>query len=303
MRRIISVFAWLLLLLGILLQLWLKDRHVAWAGFFYAMPKPCLMGLALFLAVYSYPKRRQCLVAFVALIILSAWWGMTSWSSHSPPSAAVATKEEVTLLYWNLCRPRKLDQEAVELVKELKPHIAAFVEPGKDLIPLLPSYEALLPGYSAAWMPRGILWLTSVPSRYRERGKLAGIGAYARFEVSGLGDPFPVVVADVIPSFFHSREPQLQEVLAHGQNRRDAILVGDFNTPLESVFIKPYRANYTNALEIGGGGFRETWPLRLPLLSIDHLWVGADWEVLEARKVWRLTGSDHAAIFVRLRRR
>jgi endonuclease/exonuclease/phosphatase (EEP) superfamily protein YafD len=38
-------------------------------------------------------------------------------------------------------------------------------------------------------------------------------------------------------------------------------------------------------------------------LSLDQVWVGADWEVLEARKIWQLTGSDHAALFVTLRRK
>jgi endonuclease/exonuclease/phosphatase (EEP) superfamily protein YafD len=209
----------------------------------------------------------------------------------------------VTLLYWNLSRPNKLDRHAVDLVRELQPHIVAFVEPGKEIAPLLPSYEALLPGYTLAWMPRGILWMTRVPSRYRERGKLDGMGAYARFEVNGLGATFPVVVADVTPNFFHSREQQLKEVIDQSQDRRDAILAGDFNTPLESIFFDPYRARFANALEAGSSGFRETWFFGLPLLSIDQVWVGSDWEVIEARKIWRLTGSDHAAIFVRLRRR
>ena len=43
MMRVLRVLAWLALLVGLLLQLWLKDRHAAWALFFYAMPKPCLM--------------------------------------------------------------------------------------------------------------------------------------------------------------------------------------------------------------------------------------------------------------------
>jgi len=301
MMRVLRMLAWLALLVGILLQLWLKDRQVAWALFFYAMPKPCLMAVALFLTVIS--KRLQRMVAVMVMIGLTLWWVITSWSWEPVPDEAGASKDEVTLLYWNLCRPHKLDQHAVDLVRELQPHIVAFVEPGKEISPLLPSYEALLPGYSVAWMPRGILWMTRVPSRYRERGKLDGMGAYARFEVNGLGPTFPVVVADVTPNFFHSREQQLKEVLAQSQNRRNAILAGDFNTPLESIFFDAYRSRFANALEAGSKGFRETWPFGLPLLSIDQVWVGSDWKVIEARKIWWLTGSDHAAIFVRLRRR
>ena len=49
--RAFKITGWLALLAGLLLQLWLKDRHASWAVFFYAMPKPCLAGLALLLAV------------------------------------------------------------------------------------------------------------------------------------------------------------------------------------------------------------------------------------------------------------
>lgn len=296
------MIAWLALLAGILLQLWLKDRHVSWAVFFYAMPKPCLIGLALVLAIDARRVRWQQMIAVSAMISLMIWWTMTSLSFAAGPDKSAA-ENEVTLLYWNLCRPNQLDREAVELVKELNPHFAAFVEPGRNVGQLLPSYEALLPGYTAAWMPRGILWLSRVPSRYRERGKLDGAGAFARFEVNGLGPAFPVVVADVTPHFFHSREQQLAEALAQSQERSDAIIVGDFNTPLESAMLDGYRAQFTNALEVGSTGFRETWPMGLPLLSIDHVWVGKDWEVIDAKKIWCLTGSDHAAILVRLRRR
>jgi endonuclease/exonuclease/phosphatase (EEP) superfamily protein YafD len=152
-------------------------------------------------------------------------------------------------------------------------------------------------------MPRGSLWLSRPASRHRARGKLDDIGAYARFEVNLPGGAFPVVVADVHPGLLRPRSRQLDEVLQHALGRTDAVLVGDFNTPLESVFLDAFRARFTSALEAAGTGFRETWPCGLPLLSLDQVWAGADWQVLEARKIWRLTGSDHAALYVRLRRR
>ncbi|GEP40822.1 endonuclease/exonuclease/phosphatase family protein [Brevifollis gellanilyticus] len=303
--RAFRVLGWLALLAGLLLQLWLKDRHVSWAVFFYGMPKPCLAGLALVLTLLS-PGLWKRLVAGALTLVLLGWWLSLSWSSGPAAPAAPSadlTKDEITVLYWNLCRPKAVDQEALELVRELNPQIAAFVEPGPELTKHLPAYEKELPGYTAAWMPRGVLWLSRLPSRYRERGKLDGLGAYARFEVYEPGPPFQVVVADVHPSLMHSREQQLKEVLAQSQDRDDTIFVGDFNTPFESVYFDVWRTRFTHAFTGAGSGFRETWPVGLPLLSIDHIWVGKAWEVVETRKIWRLTGSDHAALFVRLRRR
>lgn len=302
--RAFKVAGWLALLAGLVLQLWLKDRHASWAVLFYAMPKPCLGGLALILALLSQRLWKRMLASVLALVLLS-WWLSLSWSSGPPALAATSagpTKDEITLLYWNLCRPKGLDQEAVELVRELNPQIAAFVEPGPELTKMLPVYEKALPGYTAAWMPRGVLWLSRLPSRYRERGKLDGLGAYARFEVYEPGPAFQVVVADVHPSLMHSREQQLKEVLAQAQDRDDTLFAGDFNTPLESVYFDAWRTRFTHAFSAAGSGLCETWPIGLPLLSIDHIWAGKAWEVIETRKIWRLTGSDHAALFVRLRR-
>jgi endonuclease/exonuclease/phosphatase (EEP) superfamily protein YafD len=301
--RLLRVLGWLVLLTGLVLQLWLKDRDVRWALLFYGMPKPCLAGLALGIAFLSRRRIRQAGLALACAVAILIWWVSTSWCVPLEAKPNDAQKVEVTVLYWNLCRPPGLDQEMVDLVHELQPHLAAFVEPGPQVSSLLEKYESLLPGYSAQWMPRGILWLNRVPSGYRERGKLDRIGAFARFDVEGFGAAFPIVVADVYPHLSYSRRPQLQDVLTQAQGRSDAILLGDFNTPLESVHLTEYRKDFVEAFEVAGSGFKETWPCGLPLLSIDHIWVGADWEVVEARKIWRLTGSDHAALFVKLRRK
>jgi len=302
--RLIHHGGWAALLLGVVLQFGLKDHLFGLRLLFYAMPKPCLLVLAVTLLVWPFASWKSRMTAAVLGLVLAGTWISSSWRPEAPMTVARDEANEVRILYWNLCRPTGLHQGMVDLVKEFQPHVAAFVEPGRNnMEAMCTTYETLLPGYKAAWMPRGILWLSRVPSRYRERGKLENIGAFARFEVNGLGPAFPVVVADVFPHPLHWRKGQLDEALIHTQGRTDAILVGDFNTPLESALLDDYRAQFTNALEVAGQGFKETWPLGLPLLSLDHLWLGTDWEVVEARKVWRITDSDHAALLVTLRRR
>jgi endonuclease/exonuclease/phosphatase (EEP) superfamily protein YafD len=295
---------WGVLILGLLLQYGLKDHFFGLRLLFYAMPKPCLLALAVTLLVWPKISQRSRIAALFAACVLASSWLTSSWRMEHPKMAHRDPASEVRILYWNLCRPSGLHEGMVELMREFDPHIAAFVEPGRhDMETKCKAYESMLPGYKAAWMPRGILWFSKVPSRYRARGKLEGAGAFARFDVHELGPTFPVVVADVHPHPFHWRKGQLEEVLEHSLGRSDAILVGDFNTPLESALLKDYRARFTHALEAGGQGFKETWPVGLPLLSLDHLWLGQDWEVVEAKKVWKLQSSDHAALLVTLRRK
>ena len=297
--RIAPLVGWLALGLGLLLQAWVKDRVPGLALLFYAMPKPCLMVLALVLTVWPARRIGARWLAGGLGVGLCSWWLMAS-SEHgvtAPPGEG----QVVRVLYWNLGRPTALHEDMVKMVKDLQPDFAAFVEPGREVAPLVEKYEALLPGYRAQFMPRGILWLAKVESPYRERGKLESIGAYARFEVSGFGRSFPVVVADVFPHPLHSRKNQLTEALQHTPEDPSAILLGDFNTPANSVHFAPYHRRFTDALAVAGSGLRETWPLGLPLLSLDYIWLGQDWQILEARKLHRWS-SDHDALFVTLRR-
>jgi len=50
------------------------------------------------------------------------------------------------------------------------------------------------------------------------------------------------------------------------------LVVGDFNTPLDSVHVDLLRSDLTNAFESSGTGYRETWPVILPVLSLDQIW-------------------------------
>ena len=292
---------WLLLAAGLLLQFGLKDRLPGLALLFYALPKPCLLVLAAALALWPGTTRPLRLLAFTLAGGLAAVWLGPSLLSPARP-AQTAEPQDLRLLVWNVARPDGPHAGLIELVRERQPHVVAVIEPGRVQPEWLRAYEQALPGYRADWMPRGLLWLSRVPSRYRERGKLENIGAYARFEVSGLGPTFPVVAADVFAHVLKSRRGQLQEVLAQAQDRPDALLVGDFNTPLESVFFQPWRARYRNVFETTESGLAETWPQGLPLLSLDQVWIGPDWQVVEVEKLWRVLESDHAALFVILRR-
>jgi endonuclease/exonuclease/phosphatase (EEP) superfamily protein YafD len=292
---------WLLLAAGLLLQFGLKDRLPGLALLFYALPQPCLLALAAALALAPGATLRSRLGAVAVALPLALAWLAPLWTR--PPADAAALKaEDLRLLVWNVARPTGPHAGLIDLIRVRQPHVVAVIEPGRVEPDWLRAYETALPGYRADWMPRGLLWLSRMPSRYRERGKLEGIGAYARFEVGGLGPTFPVVVADVFAHVLKSRHGQLQEVLAQARDRSDALLVGDFNTPLESVFFQPWRTRYQNVFEMAGSGLAETWPLGLPLLSLDQVWVGSDWQVIGVEKLWRVRDSDHAALWVELRK-
>ncbi len=253
-----------------------------------------LLGLAVFLALF---RRGRQLAVVLAVLIVGVWCHRSlAWHSAEPEAA-----DETRLLFWNLNRPEAPFQPLIEMIQTLKPDFVACVEPGLNVAKDVEGYKAALPGYDCQFMPRGILWLSRHPSRYRARGRLDSLGAYAVFEAQFHGGTRRFVTVDVYGPPLLPRGGQLNETLGFTNHDPGVIVMGDFNTPYESVHFDPFRTGgLQDALTAGGHGFRETWFYGLPLLSLDHIWLGKDWHVLEARKIWK-PQSDHAAVFVRAR--
>lgn len=295
--RLCLLAGWLVLGAGILLHLTVRDSVDPLAVVFYGLPLPVLAGLASGLAVCrSQSRSRRVTAGVLALLLLFVW---VSRSFHR--GGEVAKNPDLTILVWNLSRPDTPSDTLVKLVRDHQPDVVSIVEPGRDAGEHIPWYEEQLPDYTAAWMPRGILWLARVPSRYRSRGKLDDLGAYAWFEVNHPSGVFRFVSVDVYPLPLRPRGPQLDEALAWADHQPHAIIAGDFNTPLESVHFSAYRGSMANAFDVAGHGFRETWFWSLPLLSLDQIWCGPEWRPLGVRKIHTRV-SDHAALLATFQR-
>ncbi|MCW1925406.1 endonuclease/exonuclease/phosphatase family protein [Luteolibacter arcticus] len=108
-----------------------------------------------------------------------------------------------------------------------------------------------------------------------------------------------VVVADVRSQPWISREPSLAGILKAAVGDPRAIVLGDFNTPPESRWFRTWHEQgFTLANDGPHCGFRETWAYGLPLLTLDHVWLGSGWKALWTERSRH--GSDHAMVTCRL---
>lgn len=292
---------WLIVLAGAVLHATVRDGLDALAWLFYALPLPLLALATLVLALWPFARGLHRIVAGLCCIGLGGVWVSRSWCRGPAPDGHATPMEEVKVLCWNIGRPETPSWELIALVKKHAPDIVGIVEPGRDAMNHRATYEEHLPDYDCQVMPRGLIVLTRWPARMRARGKLDGIGAYANFDVTLPHRGFRLVLVDVHADPLMLRKPSLDEALAHGNHDPQCIIMGDFNTPLESVHFAPYRAaKMQDAFATAGRGFRETWFWGLPVLSLDHVWCGPSWKVVEARKI-RDGSSDHDALLVTLR--
>lgn len=289
-----------LLLLGLLLQILLRDRHPLWAPFFYALPPTLLAILSLGLVLFQGSRLRRFGLIALGLALL-AWPGQKSNPQpHKPPTSPRIW----SVLFWNLARPADLHQGALDLVRQRRPDFAAFVEPGEFAPLKLERYRQELPDYFVEWMPRGILWMSRALSRRGTRDRLAQQGAWASFRVEDDLGAFPVVVCDfrVNQGWDGMRPDQFQALASVLPSHPHLILLGDFNTPANSVHFDSWRQKGLQYGLAADGRPLATWPEPLPLLSLDQIWLGSSWQVEGVERLSAAVHSDHSALLIQLRR-
>ena len=78
------------------------------------------------------------------------------------------------------------------------------------------------------------------------------------------------------------------------------LIAGDFNTPTDSRWMAPLRADYDHAFLSSGRGIATTWLDWFPAFAIDHLWVRKNRLRPTCTEHRTSPGSDHAQVISRL---
>ncbi len=107
------------------------------------------------------------------------------------------------------------------------------------------------------------------------------------------------MIVDIDSNPLFSRKERFKILIENLNNLKRTIIMGDFNTPYESVFFESYKKQYYHAFQQVGAGFDSTWLFGIPLLQIDHIWTSKDLKPVKFAKDYHLL-SDHAKLQVDL---
>lgn len=61
------------------------------------------------------------------------------------------------------------------------------------------------------------------------------------------------------------------------------MIIGDFNTPRDSVCFRSLRKTFSHAYEKRGSGWPYTWPFPIPFVALDHAWYDRSVDLLNYR--------------------
>lgn len=101
-----------------------------------------------------------------------------------------------------------------------------------------------------------------------------------------------VMVVNLASSTRVHRDPWLRRVLELAAARRPDLVVGDFNSPRRSRALSRLPDGWRHAYLEAGRGWSASFPVPLPLWSLDHVLVGPRWRALDYRLV-STRWSDH----------
>jgi vancomycin resistance protein VanJ len=297
---------------GVLLSIWLiavlvrvlvQDRSLELAYFYYATPPTVLTLLALAAAVWWLVTRhwRRALLPLALTLASGIWAYRTTWSRHEPaPRAADA----VRVLFWNAAHGTFGWPRVAERIRRSGADVVALDEGEDGHSDMAAVWRQLLPEYRAYLFDKGVTLLARIEASPCDYGMLGGdyqmaFGWYTHCEVSTPAGLLQLVLVDFENTRKRSRDLPLHQLESRLEPLADqpVLIVGDLNTPTDSVFLGPLRQTFRNAFESVGSGYAATWPVPVPLLVIDQAWFNEGVEVSRCELGWSWI-SDHRAVML-----
>jgi vancomycin resistance protein VanJ len=276
---------------------------------FYTTPWPVIAAGLLALTLHACRQRRRRLAvasAFLAAAAVLAWIA-ASWR-WTPESAEPA---DLRIVLWNVSRPEARLPRITGWLRAHDADVIAIAEAEPRGVRTLDRWRAAFPEYRVEPLPGNMLCLVRGEVLARADGELGRDSFYGLRRVRIRAHEFTVLQVDLVAKPLRSRRPPIEALteMARAEKGEALIVLGDMNTPRESAHFDrtrrgsdefvPLRALLTQCFEAAGRGFAETWPLPLPVLSLDQVWVGGGLRPLRCRHPW-VALSDHLPVVVDL---
>jgi vancomycin resistance protein VanJ len=300
-RSVLSTGAWGLAALGIGLHLTIRDAFSGLSPVFYALPRPVILGL-LVMAVLVWPPQHAAAhwlrQGIVGVVLAWAVWGTVVLQAVPAPASSLR------IGFWNCCRGLRGWDNVTAEVANWDADVVGLVEAGDSGPERAAFWRERLPGYDVRTGRDGMVFAVRGTIQGYRREILSVHGTAGVFDAEIDGRRLACVLVDLNSHPGYSRKAtvaQLKRVL-QGLADRAVIVMGDFNTPDDSVWFQTLKPEFRPAFRSHGRGYAPTWPVPLPVLTLDQMWLNGHVQGFTARHGWS-TLSDHRPVFCSVRLR
>jgi endonuclease/exonuclease/phosphatase (EEP) superfamily protein YafD len=286
-------YNWMVFAVMLVIHFVVQDRFWGISLLFYGMPLPVMMG---FCGVCLYTYRRIPFARYVLgvlLSVLSIVWLSSSYKIHA---VSAPPENSFKVLFWNSARPDTHPLSTlIEHLQATPADIMGFVESGSISEEALSAYQSAFPAYRIQRLSGGMLCMTMGIIHTVTYHRLSHESCYNILEIELNNTLYTIVIVDIGANPVFPRRASLHALIEELPNREHMIVMGDFNTPYESVFFQTYKRRYHHAFHEAGSGFAATWPYGIPLLQLDHIWMSRGIRPVSVMKYYAIL-SDHARL-------
>lgn len=273
----------------ILLHFVLKDNFFPISILFYAAPLILIIALGFVLA-WIYRKNKLSVFGMLALsfVFLFHWFN----NYYALAEENLEAQHTSSILFWNVAKKPELQLDIIiNEIEKSSTSIITLVETRYLKDKEVQFLNDKFPGYTFKRLEDEMLIgvkgrIDSVYNKYEE-------GSYKfNYIIASINNiETKILIADVYANPFKNKEKPLSEILSFAEANTVDIIVGDFNTPFESVNFKDYNLQFTSFHHYSNG-FTATWPYGIPLLELDQIWLNKKHQPIALKKEQYLK-SDH----------
>ena len=291
---------------AMVIRLTVRDAFVPASTIHYAFPIGVILAGSIFcfFCTLLIARRRIAICWAGWSVIVLIWWFHADWKTGTVPLVSVdAAEDSLTVMFWNVQRGRNLPGIA-EFIRGVQPDVVGMVEVVGSPVDLRKFWNEELPEYDVSILGGGMELLVKNGTSGEAVPEIIGEGGSACRQITARvgGREIAFFVVDMDANPFRSREPALRRLteLTHEQTGTPVMILGDFNTPSDSIHFAPLREQHRLMFEEVGRGYRPTWPFPAPVLKLDHIWINRLLEPIDCRHgtSW---ASDHRPVIAWVR--
>jgi vancomycin resistance protein VanJ len=182
-------------------------------------------------------------------------------------------------------------------LKSFNPSVIGLVEADQEHEVDLDEWKRHFPEYEVVGTSFGGLIAVKGKVVSHQLHHLASASFCEQFDVRVDQNDFAVLLVDITSDFRKSRQRPLLALatLANDLADRPVVIMGDFNTPDDSIWLASLQEHHREAFRERGTGYAATWPMPLPVLTLDQVWVNEFVEVSRCVHHWTID-SDHRPV-------
>ncbi|WP_299228641.1 endonuclease/exonuclease/phosphatase family protein [uncultured Psychroserpens sp.] len=269
-----------------------KDHIYPISTLFYSFPIPIIIIIGSLIILLHIRKKVHFYCLFITLLGLVFYWLSNFYYVQIDKTIPLNTSK---ILYWNVAKKPQLPLDIIiEQTKEHQPKVLAFVEAKYITQNDLDILKKVLPDYTFKDLYAHML--VGVKGKINSAKIYAQKKSHEAYLINATINNKTVnfIVVDIYAYPFVNKKPALDSIIDVAKTHNASFIVGDFNTPYESVHFLNYHKNYTS-FHTYNNGFTATWPLGIPLMEIDHIWLSNKYSPVSLEKEYH-SESDHALL-------